>query len=176
MRKSLWIIPVLSATIVVPNANADSITAATTVTDLGSTTGTMDPPLDDPTLKYVCCNGAPAMPEVTDLTVKFKAIVTVDPFFPRNIADCTAKGIGLGSVWVLTCTTIKPDDIIDVASPAAGVSGACWTTSPKNSGCTTGSTPAIPVGTPEPATGGLTLLGLGMLMRRHIAQWRRRAT
>ena len=125
MRKSLWIMPVLFAAIVVPYANADSISDATTVTDLGSTTGTMDSPLDDPTLKYVCCNGAPAMPKVTDLTVKFKAMVTDDPFFPRDIAGCTAKGIGLGSVWVLTCTTLKPDDIIDVISPAAGVSSAC---------------------------------------------------
>jgi hypothetical protein len=58
MRKALWIIPVLFATIVVPYANADSIPGPTIVTDLGLTAGTMLPPLAAVITKFECCNGA----------------------------------------------------------------------------------------------------------------------
>jgi hypothetical protein len=39
-----------------------------------------------------------------------------------------------------------------------------------------GYTPELIGSTPEPATGGLLLLGFGMLMRKRISQWRRRTT
>jgi PEP-CTERM motif len=171
MRKSLWIITVLFAAIVVPCANADSITDAITITNLGSTPGTVIPNLDDPKYTFVCCNTAPASPEVTDLEATFNAAVTSSLVVDGPGAIGCAVSFAFNHHQLIdTCTTINPGATISVTvGPAAAtLVSADWTVS------------GIPVASatpiPEPATIGLTLLGFGMLVRKCIAQRSRRAT
>ena len=68
MRKSLWIIPVLFATMVIPYAKADSISDANTAT-----------PLDPVTYKFKCCGGATG---ITDLDVVYSLVFRAIKILP----------------------------------------------------------------------------------------------
>jgi hypothetical protein len=151
MRKSLWIIPVLYVTLVVPNAKADPITV---------------------NYDFECCNLAPGTAKVTDLMVVFNAPVGADAGVDFGEAFGCDKVIstGLFNAIEVICTTITPGDHIDLTGirSAASILSASWSAA---GGKFYKATPI-----PEPATGGLMLLGFGMLMLKRIAQKSRRAT
>ena len=161
MRKSLWIIPVLFATIVIPYANADSIPDPTTITNLGLTSETMLPPLADVITKFECCNGAKVA--IHDLEITFNAPITG---FGHNLGnDCKTKGVGTGTVAV-TCTNAIPvGDIVVTSETSTGKFAlACWTD--VKGACQANATP-----TPEPAS--MDLVGIGIwivvvLMRKRL--------
>jgi hypothetical protein len=161
MRKSLWIIPVIFATIVIPYANADSIPDPTTITDWGLTAGTMLPPLADVITKFECCNGAKG--SIHDLEITFNAPIT--GFFDNLGLDCTTKGVGTGTVTA-TCTNAIPvGDIVVTSETSTGkFAFACWTDA--KGACKATATP-----TPEPAIMDLVGIGIGMavvvMRKRH---------
>ena len=72
MRRSLWIVPVLFATMVIPYAKADSISDANTAT-----------PLDPVTYKFKCCGGATG---ITDLDVVYSRDVSGDKNFTFTLS------------------------------------------------------------------------------------------
>jgi PEP-CTERM motif-containing protein len=151
MRKSLWIIPVLFAAIAVPYANADSISDATTITTQA-----------DPKILFVCCNGEPTSPQITDLDVSFAANVTPILIVVTGPATGCTPAISSSAPQVIeTCKTIEPGAKIAMTTAAKFVS-ACWTV---GGICESAATP-----TPEPATGGLMLVGVGLVfvMRKRI--------
>jgi len=146
MRKSLWIIPLLFAAIVVPYANADSITVPAVIT------------------KFECCNGAKV--PIHDLEITFNAPITG---FGSNLPDCTTTGLGRGTV-TLNCKNaeIPVGKIVSTQETSDGkLAFAFWTDA-------TGANVATATPTPEPATCGLMLLGFGMLMLTRNAQRSRR--
>jgi len=147
MRKSLWIIPLLFAAIVVPYANADSITDPTVIT------------------KFECCNGAKV--PIHDLEITFNAPITT---FIHNLGlKCTSKGQGTGTVTVTCTDAISVGDIVVTGETSTGkFAFAFWTDANGANVATATPTPA----TPEPATDGLMLLGIGLVfvMRKRIGQ------
>ena len=144
MRKSLWIIPLLFAAIVAPYANADSISDTTTITTQA-----------DPKILFVCCNGEPTSPQITDLDVSFAANVMPILIVVTGPATGCTPAISSSAPQVIeTCKTIEPGAMIAMTTAAKFVS-ACWTV---GGICESAATP-----TPEPATGGLMLLGIGLL-------------
>jgi len=151
MRKSLWIIPVLFAAIVVPYANADSITDPSVIT------------------KFKCCDGAKV--PIHDLEITFNAPIT--GFIDNLGLDCTTKGVGTGTVTV-TCTNAIPvGDIVVTSETSTGKFAlASWTDA---NGARAATATPIATPTPEPTTSGLILLGFGMLMLMRNAQRSRRA-
>jgi hypothetical protein len=162
MRKSSWLIPVLFAAIVVPYANADSISDSTTITTQA-----------DPKYKFVCCNGEPATEKITDLTVSFTIAFDTIPVFSVTgpvSGLCTPSLSPSGFTAIDTCAAILPKATFVLVVPNADsvLVRACWS-GPGIVGC---SSPATPVPNPEPATGGLMLVGIGFLfvMRRRIGQ------
>jgi PEP-CTERM motif-containing protein len=148
MRRSLWIIPVLLMAIVVPHAKADSISDATTITDLGLTQGTMLPTPDDPRYTFKCCNGAV---DVFDLEVAYAAIVTSADLDTPTADKC--KGTFDDKMTHVSCKMIKKNDeiIIDVKPAGATFVSAVWSGE-------TGFTPTTPV--PEPASIDFLVMGL----------------
>jgi len=147
MRKSLWIIPVLLVAIVAPYANADSIT--------------------DPTVRinFECCNGAKV--PIHDLEITFNAPIT--GFFDNLGLKCTTKGVGTGTVTVTCTDAISVGDIVHTGVTSTGkFAFAFWTDANGANVATATPTPA----TPEPATDGLMLLGIGLVfvMRKRIGQ------
>jgi hypothetical protein len=155
MRKSLWIIPVLYATLVVPNAKADPITV---------------------NYDFECCNKAPATAKVTDLSVVFNAPVGADAGVDFGEAFGCDKVIstGLFNAIEVICTTITQGDhiVLTGVRSAASILSAKWSAA---DGKFFKATP-VTTPTPEPATGGLMLLGFGMLMLMRNAQRSRRST
>jgi len=159
MRKSLWIVPVLFAAIVVPNAKADPITV---------------------NYDFECCDKVPATAKVTDLSVVFNAPVGADAGVDFGEASGCDKVIstGLFNAIEVICTTITPGDhiVLTGVRAAASILSAKWSV-------TDGkllffkATP-VTTPTPEPATGGLMLLGIGVLLvtRKRIGQGRPQAT
>ena len=124
MRKSLWIIPVLFTAIVVPYANADSISDPATITDSGLTPATMLSPLANVITKFECCNGARVA--IHDLEITFNAPITG---FIHNLGnDCKSKGVGTGTVAV-TCTNAIPvgDIVVTTETSTGKFALACWT-------------------------------------------------
>jgi hypothetical protein len=162
MRKSLWIIPVLFAIIVIPYANADSIPDPTTITDLGLTSETMLLPLADVITKFECCNGAKV--PIHDLEITFNAPITG---FGHNLGnDCKSKGVGTGTVAVTCTNAIAVGDIVVTSETSTGKFAlACWTDA--KGACQATATP-----TPEPASIDLVAIGIGMVivvMRKRYA-------
>jgi hypothetical protein len=152
MRKSLWIIPLLFAAIVVPYANADSITDPTVIT------------------KFECCNGAKV--PIHDLEITFTAPITR---FGSNLPECTETGKGTGTVTVTCKNGIPVGKIVSTLEVSDGnFALASWTDA--KGARVVNATPTSITPTPEPATGGLILLGFGMLMLMRNAQRSRRAT
>jgi len=147
MRKSLWIIPLLFAAIVVPYANADSITDPSVIT------------------KFECCNGAKV--PIHDLEITFNAPITA---FIHNLGlKCTTKGVGTGTVTVTCTEAISVGDIVVTSETSDGkFAFAFWTDA--NGATVATATPTS--ATPEPATDGLMLLGIGLVfvMRKRIGQ------
>jgi len=139
MRKSFWIIFFLFAALVIPYANADSIT---------------DPSV---TTKFKCCDGAKV--PVHDLEITFNAPIT--GFFHNLGLKCTTKGRGTGTVTVTCTDAISVGDIVVTNETSTGkFAFAFWTDANGANVATATPTPA----TPEPATGGLMLLGFGVLL------------
>jgi hypothetical protein len=152
MRKSLWIIPVLFAAIVTPYANADSIADPTVI------------------IKFECCDGAKVA--INDLEITFTAPITR---FGSNLTGCTETGKGTGTVAVTCKNGIPVGKIVSTLEVSDGnFALASWTDA--NDARVATATPTTITPTPEPATGGLILLGFGMLMLMRNAQRSRRAT
>jgi hypothetical protein len=149
MRKSLWIIPVLLMAIVVPHAKADSISDATTITD--STTFT-----------FKCCNGYQL--SVNDLEIVYGPKVKKAKVTPPPADTCTTTFED--NMSRTNCAVIRPGDLFTASvMPDTGtILSACWT---EFRVCVASTTP-----TPEPATDGLMLLGIGLVfvMRKRIGQ------
>src|SRR5271168_2578463 len=109
MRKSLWIIPVLFAVIVIPYAHADSITDAVTIINLGLTPEPMTSNLDDPTYVFVCCNTVPPSSKVTDLDMTFAAAYTSSLIVSgAGATGCTSGFAFNNTVLIDICTSIDP--------------------------------------------------------------------
>jgi hypothetical protein len=147
----LWIIPVLFAAVFVPYANADSISDATTTTTQA-----------DPKYKFVCCDKEPATEKITDLTVQFTiAFVTI----PIISEDGPVSGICTPSPSRILP---KATFVLVVPNEDSVLVRACWS----GPGIVRCPSPATPVPNPEPATGGLMLLGIGLVfvMRKRIAE------
>ena len=146
MRKSLWIIPLLFAAIVVPYANADSITVPAVIT------------------KFECCNGAKV--PIHDLEITFNAPITG---FIDNLGNrCRTTGVGTGTVTATCTDPIPVGKIVSTQETSDGkLAFAFWTDAK-------GASAATATPTPEPATCGLMLLGFGMLMLTRNAQRSRR--
>jgi hypothetical protein len=156
MRKSLWIIPVLFAAIVAPNASADSMAGCEPTTKTGGTLvlGDKKPLSDEATLGSFC---------------PFKGTLTFTVMGPSILVPMEIK--------FLDPTTGKPA-IIDgvgtfpVKGPIPDVTGefkwfAIYTpTDPKNGGPFKSKAEIQEVkkklAVPEPATDGLMLLGIGL--------------
>jgi PEP-CTERM motif len=139
MRKSLWIIPFLFAAIAVPYANADSITDPSVIT------------------KFKCCDGAKV--PIHDLEITFNAPIT--GFIDNLGLDCTTKGVGTGTVAVTCRNAIPVGDIVVTSETSDGkFLFAFWT----DANGAKVATATIVTPTPEPATGGLMLLGIGVLL------------
>jgi hypothetical protein len=166
MRKSLWIILVLLVAIVSPYAKADSISDTTTTTTQA-----------DPKYKFVCCNDEPATQKITDLTVSFTiAFVTIPVFSETGPVSglCTPSLSPSGFTAIDTCAAILPKATFVLVVPNADsvLVRACWS----GPGIVRCSSPATPVPSPEPAMGGLMMLGFGMLMLKRNAQRSRGAS
>jgi hypothetical protein len=170
MRKSLWIILALSpfAVIVVPNANADSITDATTVTDQGLNPGTTLPTLDPHTVTFTCCNGPRT---ATDLDMTFNAVTNSVELTMAPAADHCLPLTGSLPTPVQTCAKILAGQMLEFTiGPAdAKLLSYCW--SGVRGACIS---PTIEV----PDTSRIDLIvgiGIGLVvMRMRIAQRSRR--
>ena len=156
MRRSLWIVPVLFATMVIPYAKADSISDANTAT-----------PLDPVTYKFKCCGGATG---ITDLDVVYSRDVSGDKNFTFTLSmlspPCTPV-IDKESTILLCKGGIKEGEVIlETVPTGTTIVSSCYSVPSKSCISTTGTL------VPEPATDGLMLLGLGLVfvMRKRIGQ------
>ena len=149
MRKSLWIIPVLFATIVIPYANADSISDPATIMT-GLTPGTTLSPLANVITKFECCNGATV--PIHDLEITFNAPITG---FIDNLGNrCTTKGVGTGTVTVTCTDAISAGDIVVTSETSDGKFAFAFWTDAKGA--------SIATATPTPEPAGMDLLGIGI--------------
>jgi hypothetical protein len=151
MRKSLWIIPVLSATIFIPYADADSISDPATITDSGLPPGTVLSPLANVITKFECCNGARVPIEIT-----FNAPIT--GFFDNLGNDCKTKGVGTGTVAVTCTNTIPVGDIVVTGETSTGKFAFACRTDAK------GACQATATLTSEPGSMDLVGIGIGMVV------------
>jgi hypothetical protein len=205
MRKSLWIIPLLFAAMVAPNAHADTCSPGDTCTDYtitfttasglaptGMGTFTYDTTTDQFTSFMVTWDG-----KTFDMTDNANS----PSYFPGP-TGCTGEAstggyafqmlnkalTGCGALvayqWDAAYNPLIPGitfqfkatEFVTPVASSDGFTGTILGLYPSVSGNGGWTVTPVPATVPEPSTIGLTLVGLGGLMRKRIISAFRRAT
>jgi hypothetical protein len=105
-----------------------------------------------------------------DSAADFTATIGVDSYLPNLI------GLGDSGFSEFLALFLSPNSLTNAGGivPILGGGFDCPNSGPCGTLITNSDTELIGT-TPEPATGGLMLLGLGLLMRKRIEQWGRKA-
>jgi PEP-CTERM motif len=154
LRKGLIVAALAGLTLgAVGIAHADAIPAAT--------------PLD-PVYKFTCCGGATG---VTDLDVVYSLDVSGDKNFTFTQSlltpPCTPVVDGASATLICAGGINMNEVILETVPAGATIVSSCYSVPLKSACITTTGTPV-----PEPATGGLMLLGFGMLMLLGLIRYR----